>query len=281
LKVSNCVFTRYTGAGLAIDGNVATANVDDIVITNSTFDANKFGFMVMPHTTNVHISSSSFTNATLGGGIVLSRTDTATLDGLTVTGNNGNGIALSSSSNITLTNIKAERNSESGLVIGGNSSQISIECSSMIGNSGVRNESSPQVVVNAEQIYWGCPGGPGAAGCSTISGAVDVLPFRDTRDAPCTARLTGITVTPPSVTIIATPLPSIVMRLNATAIFAEGSPKEATALVTWSSSDNAVVTVAPGGVVTVVGPGLATISASNGGVSGIATMRVSADPIAR
>lgn len=53
------------------------------------------------------------------------------------------------------------------------SAQIDIHLNDLLGGGvGVDNQGSG--VVNATQNYWGCPGGPGAPGCSTVSGVVTV-----------------------------------------------------------------------------------------------------------
>ncbi len=49
------------------------------------------------------------------------------------------------------------------------SAQIDIHLNDLLGGGvGVDNQGSG--IVNATQNYWGCPSGPGAPGCSTVSG---------------------------------------------------------------------------------------------------------------
>ncbi len=53
------------------------------------------------------------------------------------------------------------------------SAQIDIHLNDLLGGGiGVANQGTG--VVNATQNYWGCPGGPGTPGCSTVSGNVIV-----------------------------------------------------------------------------------------------------------
>jgi len=53
------------------------------------------------------------------------------------------------------------------------------------GNSTAGIENTTPVVADAERNWWGCPGGPGAAGCDLVSGPVDFDPWlRADPDAP-------------------------------------------------------------------------------------------------
>lgn len=62
--------------------------------------------------------------------------------------------------------------------------------------------------------------------------------------------------------------PGATQQLTAAGFFSDGSQADQTSLATWTSSNAGVATVSAGGMVTAVGPGSVTISASVGTASG-------------
>ena len=110
-----------------------------------------------------------------------------------------------------------------------------------------------------------------AKGSSMISALFNTV------DGPVTgATSLGVIVTLKSLTI--TPVnPSMAngtnLQLTATGIFSDGSTQDLTASVSWSSS-GAIATVSSGGVVTGMGAGSATITATQAGVLGATTVTV-------
>ncbi|WP_243338515.1 Ig-like domain-containing protein [Anaeromyxobacter soli] len=76
---------------------------------------------------------------------------------------------------------------------------------------------------------------------------------------------------------VPSPLPvGVGYPLRATALHADGTTADVTALATWSS-DSSAVTVAAGGVATMVAGGVAVVSASYGGAVGRAAVTVTGD----
>lgn len=69
-------------------------------------------------------------------------------------------------------------------------------------------------------------------------------------------------------------------QLTATANFSSGAPQDVTSTATWGSSNSGIATVTSGGLVTAVGNGSATISATYQGTSGSlpVTVTLVADP---
>jgi trimeric autotransporter adhesin len=84
--------------------------------------------------------------------------------------------------------------------------------------------------------------------------------------------LRTIVVSPASVTIA----PGTTAQLRAIGYYTDGNNLDLTNAVTWSSSNTAAGTVGSNGVVTGVGIGSSTITASSGGVSGTATLNTAA-----
>jgi trimeric autotransporter adhesin len=85
-----------------------------------------------------------------------------------------------------------------------------------------------------------------------------------------------VTIAPSSATLLvgqSTTLTATVRASDGT-VLTDGAPA-------WASSNGAVASVSQQGVVTAVGPGTATISASRDGVSGTATVTVQLVPVAR
>ncbi|MBL8955920.1 MAG: Ig-like domain-containing protein [Myxococcaceae bacterium] len=85
------------------------------------------------------------------------------------------------------------------------------------------------------------------------------------------ATLTAIAIEPTVVSLGV----SESQQLTARGTFSDGSQRELTSGVTWSSSAMALVTVTSAGVVTAVAEGTADISATQGGVSGTRSVTVS------
>jgi uncharacterized protein YjdB len=108
-----------------------------------------------------------------------------------------------------------------------------------------------------------------AAGTTTISATVDAI-----------SGSTTLTVTVPTIVSIAVtpPMPSVAkgrtQAFTATATYSDSTTGDVTASVTWESSDESKVTIAPTGVATAVAEGSSTITARSGSVTGTATMTV-------
>ncbi|MEE2040177.1 Ig-like domain-containing protein [Nocardiopsis sp. CT-R113] len=63
-------------------------------------------------------------------------------------------------------------------------------------------------------------------------------------------------------------------QLTATLTLTDGTAEPVTSTATWTSSDEAVATVSTAGLVTAVGPGECTVTASHSGLSGTSTITV-------
>ncbi|HOE30179.1 MAG TPA: Ig-like domain-containing protein [Planctomycetota bacterium] len=90
--------------------------------------------------------------------------------------------------------------------------------------------------------------------------------------ASAPAALSSISITPTSAII---PL-GVTQQFAATGRYSDGSVRDLTASVTWSSMDTAVASSAPSGLVTSVGIGSTTIKGAAGAISGSAILTVSA-----
>jgi len=82
--------------------------------------------------------------------------------------------------------------------------------------------------------------------------------------------LVSLAVTPANSTI----LPSKTQQMTATGTFGDGSTKDISTSVTWTSSNTAVVTVSATGLVTTLTVGSATIAAKQGSTSGSSSLTV-------
>lgn len=81
---------------------------------------------------------------------------------------------------------------------------------------------------------------------------------------PGSATLTGLAVTPPSATVIV----SKTQPLQATGSYSDGTTKDLTASVTWSSANANTASVSAAGVVTGAATGVTTVTARSGNFSG-------------
>jgi len=78
-----------------------------------------------------------------------------------------------------------------------------------------------------------------------------------------TPRLTALTVAPTSASVVA----GSQQPFTAAGLFADGTTQDETSAVTWSSSNSAIATIAPGGAATGVAAGTSNISASLLGIT--------------
>jgi hypothetical protein len=72
--------------------------------------------------------------------------------------------------------------------------------------------------------------------------------------------------------------PGVTLQLRASAVFEDGSRTDVTNEAAWSVNDARVATVAPRGLVTAVGPGLVTVTATFRERSSVANLRVTEEP---
>lgn len=110
-----------------------------------------------------------------------------------------------------------------------------------------------------------------AAGTAIISAALDGRTASMTVQVS-SATLASISVTPTTATIAR----GTTQQFVATGVFSDATSQELTDQVTWSSSAPATATVSPVGLASGVAPGSATLSAALLGVSGSATLSVTA-----
>jgi uncharacterized protein YjdB len=82
--------------------------------------------------------------------------------------------------------------------------------------------------------------------------------------------LTTITVTPATPSVIA----GDTLQLTATGSYDDGSTKNISGSVTWTTSDNGVATVSSAGLLTGVAEGTATLTATSAAISGTTTATV-------
>jgi uncharacterized protein YjdB len=104
---------------------------------------------------------------------------------------------------------------------------------------------------------------------ATISGVSGTATVTVTPAAPT---LDSIAVTPASVSLVA----GATQQYTATGVYSDGSSQNLTSSVTWSSSSTAVATINAAGLATAVSAGSTTITATGNGVSGTATLTVTA-----
>ena len=84
--------------------------------------------------------------------------------------------------------------------------------------------------------------------------------------------LASVSVTPTSTSVSV----SAQVSFKATGIYSDGSSKDLTTSAQWASSDSGTASMTPAGIATGMAAGTATISAQSGGMTGSATLTVSA-----
>lgn len=161
LNIDNCTFNNNTAGSAAANKGVG-GGVDyqllnlagesgkgGLTITNSTFTNNKAGA----------------SNAGAGGGLALAVTTTQTPRTVTITNNTFTGNQANAASN-----------GHGGAVTSSSANPITLKFNRIVGNTatgvatGVYQSLGTNGTFDATQNWWGCNGGPGSAGCSTIGG---------------------------------------------------------------------------------------------------------------
>jgi uncharacterized protein YjdB len=112
---------------------------------------------------------------------------------------------------------------------------------------------------------------PVAVGTTTITATYNGMTDTATLDVT-PAVITGITVTPGAPTIP----DGTTQQFTAMADMSDGSQQDITSTASWQSLDLGVATIVAGGLATAVGPGVADITATQGGQTGTATLTVTA-----
>jgi hypothetical protein len=131
------------------------------------------------------------------------------------------------------------------------------------------------VLVAALGLSAGCAGvksggATGAAGSSSISGAAGGGGSGSTTPGALDG-LVSLTVAPPTQAVTFQPGDSGMATYTATGTFSDGSSRDVTSLVLWTTSVPFVVS-ASAGVVTAHGAGLIDVKATSGAISGAATL---------
>lgn len=114
-----------------------------------------------------------------------------------------------------------------------------------------------------------------AAGTSTISAVSGAVTGTTTLTVTPPATLVSIAVTPSNPTIDW----GATQQFTATGTYSDGATRDLTASVTWASSEDLVATITAGGLTTGAAAGTATISATDGEISGSTTITVGAPPL--
>jgi RHS repeat-associated protein len=247
----------------AIDG-LLFLNADGVALDDLTITGNRNGILLIPLASTEAISNVTLTNVTASNNTRF------------ISGQYGSGLTLSATtgsiSQITATNSSFSGNSIHGVSTSGAVSQVSIGCSVIAGNGqdGVHDASSPSAEVKAEHVYWGCPTGPNTAGCSTVTGNVDVTPYRAASDASCTGTtVSSIEIAPSTATLNQ----GQSTQFTATATYSDGTTDDVTNTADWTSSAATVAGVDAGDV-SALSPGVATITATLSGQSASASVTV-------
>src|SRR3989440_2954365 len=117
------------------------------------------------------------------------------------------------------------------------------------------------LIVCTISLLSSCGGGGSS---STTSGSGPNVP------PPPTASLTLLQVTPGNASVAA----SSTQQFSATGKYSDGSSKDLTSSVLWSSSDTSVASVNNGGLATGVVVGVVTVTAQFGAMQGSATLNI-------
>jgi Carboxypeptidase regulatory-like domain/Bacterial Ig-like domain (group 2) len=109
--------------------------------------------------------------------------------------------------------------------------------------------------------------------------AVGAMAAACSHDAAAPAAPTAPGAAVSSIAITSAPVSNASIQLTAMARLSDGNSQDVTRLATWESSNQAVATVSPAGMVTVVGAGELDVRATYQNVSGSMHLRVGAVPV--
>ena len=112
-----------------------------------------------------------------------------------------------------------------------------------------------------------------AAGSATITATSGGISGTDALTVTARpASLSSISVTPASASVAA----GLTLQFTATGSYSDGTTKDLTASVTWTSSDMSKATIVASGLATGVAAGSSTITATSGSISGTDTLTIAA-----
>lgn len=199
LTVSNSVFAN-NDAGVGSGGAIFYQSVgtvgQSLSISGSTFSGN----------------TATATNATGGAGVAVS--DPSGAASLSITGSTFSGNAVTAGPGlfrgaglwldggtlgVTGSTFTGNQNSTGGgAAIGVTGGTLTAQYDRITGNSGV-GVANLGGAITATRNWWGCAGGPGSAGCDTVSGTVAAAPYltltASAAASPITLPTTGTSVT--------------------------------------------------------------------------------------
>jgi parallel beta-helix repeat protein len=161
----------FTSPGPATFATLQTAAYDNVVIGNRLIGNGQPGIAMHAHKAGAILTGNLITgNYIAKNGADVADNSTPGPTGINIDGGTS-GVSLSGN---TATGNVIEHEAVDIAVRTEASTQIDIHLNDLLGGGvGVANQGNG--TVNATQNYWGCPkGGPGAPGCSTVSGNVAV-----------------------------------------------------------------------------------------------------------
>lgn len=128
------------------------------------------------------------------------------------------------------------------------------------------------VVLVSLALLIGCGGGGGGTPSVAFvpTPTPTPTPSPSPTPTPAPATLTGLQVSPATVSIA----PGATEQFSALGTFSDGSSKDMTGSVQWSSSDSDCVSITSGGMASGVTSGSVTITATSGSIHGTATVTV-------
>jgi hypothetical protein len=138
--------------------------------------------------------SVTLTNCTTSGnqsdGIDVHAQGHVAITNCTTEGNGATGFDIDDPGSLAITACTARDNEGSGVAVESYPTDLVVEGNIICGNSEAGLELHSSVEVDAEGNWWGCAGGPGAAGCDTIdegTGTVDFTPWISSITSSATA----------------------------------------------------------------------------------------------
>jgi parallel beta-helix repeat protein len=172
LVVDN-VATGNGGAGVGLFAPIPFTGAHDNVVLNNTLTNNgQAGVAMHSHDINQNVNGNAIIGNTISGNAA-DQPLTSVPTGIVISSDPGAAPILGSK--VLFNKISDE---SIDIWVGISASTVDINMNDLLGSNAIGVDNAGTGDINAEENFWGCDGGPGAAGCSTVQGPnVHFVPF--------------------------------------------------------------------------------------------------------
>jgi len=173
--ISDNLSTRNGGAGVgAFTPTPGTASYDNLIIGNTLTDNGLPGVALHSHAVGQNLNGNNIIGNTIAGNAADDDAATGAPTGIVIFADNAGGAAPITGMTINNNTVSREA---IDVWIGNVAENLSLHQNNLLGSNSLGIKHVGGGVIDATRNYWGCPGGPGAPGCSTVQGTVTFVPW--------------------------------------------------------------------------------------------------------